>query len=245
MQDEDNWFPSTYFCKSLHFMSHLHNNPILLINTALEVASVGIAVNGKLIDQQLNPIQKEHASFLHPAIQSICKNNGITLKEIKAASVINGPGSYTGLRVGLSAAKGICYANQLPLICINTLEWIAYGNKEQATDLIIPMIDARRMEVFTAVYSKQMDVIALPTNLILEEESYAEYLAKHQALFVGDGASKWETICKHTHAKFSSAMHNENHHAALADMNFKEQVFASLFEATPFYTKEFHNTQKG
>ncbi|TAF78182.1 MAG: tRNA (adenosine(37)-N6)-threonylcarbamoyltransferase complex dimerization subunit type 1 TsaB, partial [Sphingobacteriales bacterium] len=158
-------------------MSQLHNNPILLINTALEEASVGIAVDGKLVDQELNSIQKEHASFLHPAIQSICKNNGITLKEIKAVSVINGPGSYTGLRVGLSAAKGICYANQLPLICINTLEWIAFGNKDQATDLIIPMIDARRMEVFTAVYSKQMGVVAPPTNLILEEESYADYLS--------------------------------------------------------------------
>jgi tRNA threonylcarbamoyladenosine biosynthesis protein TsaB len=245
LKDEDNWFPSTYFCNSQHLMSQLHNNPILLINTALEEASVGIAVDGKLVDQELNSIQKEHASFLHPAIQSICKNNGITLKEIKAVSVINGPGSYTGLRVGLSAAKGICYANQLPLICINTLEWIAFGNKDQATDLIIPMIDARRMEVFTAVYSKQMGVVAPPTNLILEEESYADYLSNHQVLFVGNGAPKWEAICKHAHAKFSIATHNENHHAGLAEMNFKEHNFASLFEATPFYTKEFHNTQKG
>ena len=226
-------------------MSQLHNNPILLINTALEEASVGLAVGGKLIDQLLNPIQKEHASFLHPAIQSICKNNGITLKEIKAVSVINGPGSYTGLRVGLSAAKGICYANQVPLICINTLEWIAYGNKEQSTDLIIPMIDARRMEVFTAVYSKQMDVVALPTNLILEEESYAEYLNNHQALFVGDGASKWEAMCKHKNGNFKVAIHKESDHAILAQTYFTKQQFASIFGATPFYTKEFYNTQKG
>lgn len=226
-------------------MSHLQNNPILLINTALEEASVGIAVNGKLIDQQLNPIQKEHASFLHPAIQSICKNNSITLKEIKAVSVINGPGSYTGLRVGLSAAKGICYANQIPLLCINTLEWIAYGNKEQATDLIIPMIDARRMEVFTAVYSKQMEIVTPPNNLILAEESYAEYLTHHQVLFVGDGAVKWEALCKHKNANFTKAQHQESDHAALAHVYYNEQIFSSLFEATPFYTKEFYNTQKG
>jgi len=244
LKDEDNWFTSTYFCKSLHLMSQLHNNPILLINTALEEASVSIAVDGKLIDQVLNPTQKEHASFLHPAIQSICKNNGITLKDLKAVSVINGPGSYTGLRVGLSAAKGICYANQLPLLCINTLEWMAYGNQDQATDLIVPMIDARRMEVFTAVYSKELDPIGLPTNLILEEESFAEYLANHQVLFVGNGAPKWEVVCKHKNACFKIAIHQESHHAALAQAYFTKQLFALLFDASPFYTKEFHNTQK-
>ena len=122
-------------------MSQQLNNTILLITTALQEASVGIAVDGKLIDQISNLSQKEHASFLHPAIQSICKKNDITLKSLKAVSVINGPGSYTGLRVGLSAAKGICYANQIPLICINTLEWIAFGNREQSKDLIVPMID--------------------------------------------------------------------------------------------------------
>ena len=244
MKDEDNWFPSTYFCKSLHLMSHNHNSPILLINTALEEASVGIAMDGKLLNQMLNPIQKEHASFLHPAIQSICKNNGITLKDLKAVSVINGPGSYTGLRVGLSAAKGICYANQLPLIGINTLAWMAFGNKEKAVDLVIPMIDARRMEVFTAVYSKKMDIVVPPTNLILEELSYAEHLGNHQALFIGDGVPKWMSICKHENAKFDKGIHNETHHAALAEMYYTNQEYASLFETVPFYTKEFHNTHK-
>ncbi len=225
-------------------MSTHHNNPILLINTALEEASVGIAVDGKLIDQLLNPIQKEHASFLHPAIDTICKNNGIGLKDLKAVSVINGPGSYTGLRVGLSAAKGICYAIQVPLICINTLSWMAYGNKEQAVDLVAPMIDARRMEVFTAVYSKEMQKITPPTNLILDEQSYTEYLTNHEVLFIGDGAPKWMSICKNINAKFEIAKHNETHHAALAEMYFNDKVYSSLFETSPFYTKEFHNTQK-
>lgn len=225
-------------------MSEINSQPILLINTALQEASVGIAIDGKLIAQIGNSIQKDHAAFLHPAIETICKNNGIKLKDLKAVSVINGPGSYTGLRVGLSAAKGLCYANQLPLICINTLEWMAFGNHEQASDLITPMIDARRMEVFTAVYSKQMHLVVPPSNLILEANSYAEQLSHHQVLFIGDGAPKWETICKHKNAKFGTALHNETHHAALAEQYFKEQYFASLFEAIPNYTKEFHNTQK-
>jgi tRNA threonylcarbamoyladenosine biosynthesis protein TsaB len=220
------------------------NHAMLLINTALQEASVGIAVDGKRIDQISNPSQKEHASFLHPAIQAICKNNGITLNSIKAVSVINGPGSYTGLRVGLSAAKGICYANQVPLICINTLEWIAFGNKEQAKDLIVPMIDARRMEVFTAVYSSNMKAILPPTNLILDEHSYCDFLNSQQVLFVGDGAAKWQDLCKHPNAHFSPAVQNESHHAAIAEDCFLKRKFSSLFEAAPFYTKDFFSTQK-
>ncbi len=226
-------------------MSQQLNHAILLINTALQEASVGIAVDGKLIDQISNPSQKEHASFLHPAIQSICKNNGIALNSFKAISVINGPGSYTGLRVGLSAAKGICYANQIPLICISTLEWIAFGNKEQAKGLIVPMIDARRMEVFTAVYSSNMNTILLPpTNLILEEQSYVDYLNTNQVVFVGDGAAKWQELCKHPNAQFPDALQNESHHAAIAEDYFLKSNFSSLFEAAPFYTKDFFSTQK-
>ena len=225
-------------------MSHQQKNPILLINTALHEASIGIADDGILIDQIVNTSQKEHAGFLHPAIDSLCKKIGLPLKEIKAVSVINGPGSYTGLRVGLSAAKGICYANQLPLICINTLDWIAFGNREQAIDLIAPMIDARRMEVFTAVYSKQMDTILSPTNLILDEQSFHTTLSSNQVLFIGDGAAKWKSICKHPHAQFTEATHHEYHHAALASNRFKEQLFTSVFSASPYYTKDFYSTYK-
>ena len=225
-------------------MSNLNKQPILLINTALEEASIALAVDGKLIAEIKNPSQKEHAAFLHPAIQSICKNCDIALNKLKAVSVINGPGSYTGLRVGLSAAKGICYANKLPLICINTLEWIAFGNLEQASELIIPMIDARRMEVFTATYSKDMDLITAPTNLILESDSYEIELSSHQVLFIGDGAPKWETLCKHENAAFGTSIHNESHHAELAEIYFNRQAFASLFDAIPFYTKAFYSTKK-
>ncbi|MBP7931122.1 MAG: tRNA (adenosine(37)-N6)-threonylcarbamoyltransferase complex dimerization subunit type 1 TsaB [Chitinophagaceae bacterium] len=226
-------------------MSQHINNTILLINTALQEASVGIAVDGQLIDQISNLSQKEHASFLHPAIQSICKKNDITLKSLKAVSVINGPGSYTGLRVGLSAAKGICYANQIPLICINTLEWIAFGNREQAKDLIVPMIDARRMEVFTAVYSRDLNTLFAPSNLILDEQSYAGYLNTQQVLFVGDGAAKWQELCKHPNAQFPASLQNESHHAAIAEDCFLKSNFPSLFEAAPFYTKDFFSTQRG
>lgn len=225
-------------------MHQPQKHTILLINTALEQASVAIAENGILIDQITNSTQKEHASFLHPAIESLCKKNGITLKQLQAISVINGPGSYTGLRVGLAAAKGICYANGLPLICINTLEWIALGNRDHATDLIIPMIDARRMEVFTAAYSKEMETILAPTNLILDENSFSNLLSSNDILFVGNGVSKWKTICKHNHAHFDEGKENEDHHAVLANSYALYKKFSSVFNASPFYTKDFYSTQK-
>lgn len=225
-------------------MSHQPHKPILLINSALQEASIGIADDGKLIDQIVNTYQKEHAAFLHPAIETLCKKNNLPLNKLNAVSVINGPGSYTGLRVGLSAAKGICYANQIPLICINTLEWIAFGNKEQAIDLIAPMIDARRMEVFTAVYSKQLQTILPPTNLILEEQSYMSYLSNNKVLFVGDGAIKWKGLTNHPNAHFTNACHDEKHHAAMASNNLNTQTFSSVFSAAPYYTKDFYSTQK-
>ena len=225
-------------------MHQPQKHTILLINTALEQASVAIAENGIIVDQITNSTQKEHAGFLHPAIESLCQKNGIKLNNLQAVSVINGPGSYTGLRVGLAAAKGICYANELPLICINTLEWIAFGNKEQAIDLIAPMIDARRMEVFTAVYSKEMKNILPPTNLILDDQSYSNLLSSNCILFVGDGAKKWEMMSNHPKAYFTEPNHNEKHHATLASSYFSNQCFTSVFTASPFYTKDFYSTQK-
>ena len=226
-------------------MQQTKNIPILLINTALTEASVGLCVDGVLIDQITNDIQKEHATFLHPAIELLCKRNNIDLGALKAVSVINGPGSYTGLRVGLAAAKGICFAKETPLICINTLEWIAYGNKENTQGLIAPMIDARRMEVFTAVYDKNMKQIMPPTNMILDENSFGGLLDANQILFVGDGSSKWQLICQNANAHFHQPTQNNQHHASLAFEKYLQNNFSDLFGSIPFYTKEFYNAQNG
>jgi len=226
-------------------MHHTKKIPILLINTALTEASVGLCVDGVLLDQITNDIQKEHATFLHPAIELLCKRNNTDLNALKAVSVINGPGSYTGLRVGLAAAKGICFAKEIALICINTLEWIAYGNKENSQGLIAPMVDARRMEVFTAVYDKNMKQLLPPTNMILDETCFADLLDANRILFVGDGSSKWQIICQNANANFHQATHNNQHHASLAFEKYLQNNFSNLFGSTPFYTKEFYNTQNG
>jgi tRNA threonylcarbamoyladenosine biosynthesis protein TsaB len=217
---------------------------ILQINTAFNEASIGIGLNGTLVDESINTTQQEHAGFLQPAIQELCLRNGIGLKSLAAVSVMNGPGSYTGLRVGLAAAKGICYALKIPLICINTLDWIAFGNLSDNIDLVCPMIDARRMEVFTGLYSREMNRIHEPSALVLDEQSFSAQLVEKRIGFVGNGASKWEKICSLPNAVFPASREDARHFCHMTMAAYQNNQFADLAYAEPFYTKEFFNTQK-
>lgn len=217
---------------------------ILQINTAFNEASIGIAINGQLVAEAINTTQQEHASFLQPSIQELCQRMGIGLKALAAVAVMNGPGSYTGLRVGLSAAKGICYALKIPLICIHTLDWIAFGNLSENADLVCPMIDARRMEVFTGLYSREMNRILEPSALVLDEQSFSTELAEKCIHFVGNGAAKWKDICPHPHAVFPESIHDAGHFANMSLQAYQQEKFADLAYAEPFYTKEFFNPQK-
>ncbi len=225
-------------------MANVSATYILQINTAFNEASIGIGLNGALVDETINTTQQEHAGFLQPAIQEICQRTGIDLKTLAAVSVMNGPGSYTGLRVGLAAAKGICYALKIPLICIHTLDWIAFGNQSDNIDLVCPMVDARRMEVFTGLYSREMNRVLEPTALVLEEQSFSAELAEQKISFVGNGAAKWKDICQHPHAFFPEAIHDAGHFANMSLQAYQQEKFADLAYAEPFYTKEFFNTQK-
>jgi tRNA threonylcarbamoyladenosine biosynthesis protein TsaB len=217
---------------------------ILQINTAFNEASIGIGLNGTLVDESINTTQQEHAGFLQPAIHELCQRTGIGLKSLAAVSVMNGPGSYTGLRVGLAAAKGICYALKIPLICINTLDWIAFGNLSDNIDLVCPMIDARRMEVFTGLYSREMNRIHEPSALVLDEQSFSAQLAEQRIGFVGNGADKWKEICPHPNAVFPVSLEDARHFCQMTMVAYQNNQFADLAYAEPFYTKEFFNTQK-
>lgn len=228
----------------LQTMANVAATYILQINTAFNEASIGIGLNGALVDESINTTQQEHAGFLQPAIQELCQRTGIGLKSLAAVSVMNGPGSYTGLRVGLSAAKGICYALKIPLICINTLDWIAFGNLSDNIDLVCPMIDARRMEVFTGLYTREMNRVLEPSALVLDEQSFAAELVEKRIGFVGNGAAKWEVVCHNHNAFFPLAMHHSGHFAAMSLTHYHNKRFADLAYAEPFYTKEFFNTQK-
>ena len=217
---------------------------ILQINTAFSEASIGISKNGELLAESTNPDQHDHAAFLQPAILELCNNVQISLKALKAVSVVNGPGSYTGLRVGLSSAKGICYALNIPIICINTLEWMAFGNLGNETTLICPMIDARRSEVFTAIYDKKMVPTVQPTAMVLDEKSFASWLNEYSIGFVGNGAEKWQAICSHPNATFPSSKQNASHLSTMSYNSFLKNDFADLAYSEPYYIKEFFTGHK-
>ena len=216
---------------------------ILHINTALDNASVSLADNEHVIAERLSNSQKEHASFLQVAIAEITTMAGIPLKNLSAVAVINGPGSYTGLRVGMSGAKGICFALSIPLITVNTLEWMAAACKEEA-DLFCPMIDARRMEVFTAMYNHEKIEVAPPIAMILEPDSFKTDLQAKKVLFFGNGAEKFSALTNHPNARFMPVFPGTKELAEIAWNRYQERTFADLAYAEPLYVKEFYTPVK-
>lgn len=216
---------------------------IVQINTALNQASVSLSRNGKLISELVNDDQHEHAGFIQPAVKEVLDKAEVDLQKLSAVAVMNGPGSYTGLRVGLASAKGICFALDIPLVCINTLEWIAFGNLRKDVELVCPMIDARRMEVFTAVYDHDMNVVIPASAMVLDSERFSNELEKHRIQFCGNGALKWSTVINNNNACFGKETHDASHFSTLAFNTFSKNEFADLNNCEPFYLKAFYSTQ--
>src|SRR6187431_3411411 len=156
---------------------------ILNIDTAVDVASICLAKDGNVLTIAMNESQKDHASWLHIAIKEIFEKNNLALGSVDAIAVTGGPGSYTGLRIGMATAKGICYALNKPLISLNTLLMMAHAAKQENADLFCPMIDARRMEVFTAIYTKELEIVKDPVAITLNEKSFAEYFSNDSICF--------------------------------------------------------------
>lgn len=215
---------------------------VINIDTTSATALVNIAADGVVIAEALNEDQKDHAAFLHPAIQSLLEKAGLVLKEVDAIAVSHGPGSYTGIRVGVAAAKGLCYASGKPLIVLNELEILtndAYNGKVN-TDLYCPMIDARRMEVFTAVYNRNLQELISPSALILNNNSFDSLLADKKILFFGSGAAKWKQVCTHENAVYSGIINKGLAFSSLSYQRLRAGVFASLVYSAPLYIKDFH-----
>ncbi|HEV7334052.1 MAG TPA: tRNA (adenosine(37)-N6)-threonylcarbamoyltransferase complex dimerization subunit type 1 TsaB [Flavisolibacter sp.] len=214
---------------------------ILHIDTAVQVASVCLSKDRSVIATGVNPSEKESASWLHVAIQSVLQENNFTPAQLDAVAVSTGPGSYTGLRVGLSAAKGLCYALSIPLISINTLQMMAAGVKNAGTSLLCPMIDARRMEVFTALYNSSVQEVAPATNMILDETSFAGWLQENTISFFGNGSRKAEGIIKHFNASFVDHTATAADMVLLATEKFEKGDFSDLAYSEPYYGKDFHS----
>jgi tRNA threonylcarbamoyladenosine biosynthesis protein TsaB len=217
---------------------------ILNIDTSVETASVCLSLDGEVLQLDTNDHQKNHAAWLHVAIEKVLKDAQCTIAEIKAVAVSIGPGSYTGLRVGLSTAKGICYAMTIPLIAIGTLDMMAYAAKSEEGDLICPMIDARRMEVFTAMYDKTLKQTMEPLAMIVNEKSFEEILGSKKIIFSGNGRHKLQKVISSENAFFCSIETDATHLARLSEIQIANKRFADLTYVQPFYLKEFYSPQR-
>ena len=217
---------------------------ILNIDTALDTASVCLSEDGNVLESSFSENQKDHASWLHTEIAELLQKSGHQIKDLNAVAVSIGPGSYTGLRVGMAAAKGFCYALQIPLITVNSLKIIAFAVKEEAIDIICPMIDARRMEVFTAVYSKDLQEKVSPHVMVVDEKSFASFLLSGKVLFCGNGVKKLQPIISNSNALFSNTIADASHLSRLSFNCYNNKEFADLAYAEPLYIKEFYSANR-
>lgn len=229
-------------------------NLILSIDTATPEGGICLAEDGQPLETLTNANQSDHASWIHSAIRDLMKATGKTLSQLVAVAVTEGPGSYTGLRVGLATAKGLCYALQIPLIGESTLKVLAHCVKEdprirksyfstghEEAVLLAPMIDARRMEVFTAVYSPALEEIVPPAAVILDNsDAFATLLENSRLIFAGSGSPKWRDICRHPHAVFADTALSVTGLAVLAEHRFRQHRFRDLAYTEPAYLKKVH-----
>lgn len=220
---------------------------ILSIDTSTKVCSVALHQDGKLLAVNELYTEKSHSGMLTTLCENAVKYAGFSLKSLDAFAVAKGPGSYTGLRIGVSTAKGFCFALDKPLIAVNTLEAMAYQLKDfyDETHLLCPMIDARRMEVYCQVLDNQMNVISETEAKIIDELSFSKLLNENQLVFFGDGAAKCQAAITHKNAIF---LNTEIHPSAktvglLATNSFEKSLFENVVTFEPFYLKDFVGTQ--
>ena len=223
---------------------------ILNIETSTEVCSVSLAEDGKTLYQKESIEGLNHSKLLTVFIEDLLSENNFDIHKIDAVAVSKGPGSYTGLRIGVSVAKGLCYGLDKPLIGIGSIEAMGYyvaentGEFYEAADgeelLFCPMIDARRMEVYTALFEKGGKAISDVTAEIIDENSFAEHLQTKKILFFGNGADKCREKITHANALFNgpdktTARFMQN----LAEIKYNKKEFEDVAYFEPFYLKDF------
>lgn len=212
---------------------------ILNIETATKNCSVSLAKNGEtIICKEIAEQGYSHAEKLHVFIAEIIKEAGILMSDLKAIAVSHGPGSYTGLRIGVSAAKGLCYALEIPLIAIDTLTSLA--NQVKHNDgLIVPMIDARRMEVYSAIFNSNKEMIREVQAEILTEESFANQA--QIIYFIGDSNDKAKLVLTKANFIFLDEMvfPSANEMSAISYQKFQNNDFVDVAYFEPYYLKDF------
>lgn len=218
---------------------------ILSIETATKICSVALAKDGEVIISRETEEGNSHSTKLAPFIKEIVDESTYSFSDIDAIAVSMGPGSYTGLRIGVSTAKGLCFGLDIPLIAINTLEAMATLAAKQYNALhpnaiLSPMIDARRMEVYNQLFDVDVKPLNKVSAVIVDEKSYLDNLSTNTIIFFGDGAAKCQEIINHENAHlFDGGLPSTLGMAPLAEKAFQANEFADVAYFEPFYLKEF------
>ena len=220
---------------------------ILCADTSSQLCSVSIFNNDDLVDIVNSKVERSHSKLLLKLIDSLLNKNNLSIKDLDAFSIAKGPGSYTGLRIGVSTFKGLCYSLEKPLISINTLEILSVLAKQKISDNVYnlcPMIDARRMEVFTKLLNQDLEEVDVDKALILEEDSFKNF-KNNKIYFFGDGSYKFKKISIDKNHNFLKNI--ESNSKSMGNLSYKKYLDKdfediSLFE--PFYIKDFHLVKK-
>ena len=214
---------------------------LLCIETSTTNCSISISENGKCIAlKEDNNAGYSHSESLHIFIEELLAEQKLSLDNLDGIAVSKGPGSYTGLRIGVSTAKGLCYALDIPLIAINTLDSLAAEVISKTSCYIVPMLDARRMEVYTAIFNEKHENTDSTKALILDETSYSDLLNEQKTIFIGNGVTKFQEICSHPNAEFiNHKVPSAKNLCALANNNYQAKIFEDVAYFEPYYLKDF------
>ena len=223
----------------------------ICIDTATSVCSVVLTRDDKALTKKESTEDKAHASRLGVFIKQVMDEADLKIDQLDAIAVSKGPGSYTGLRIGVSTAKGLCYGAGIPLIAVETLQVMANGMCPVAMDtftadyypdsaLFCPMIDARRMEVYTALFDINNRKIRETTAMIVKEDTFDSILKNRQVVFAGDGAEKCKSLLKHHNALFlDDYKHSASYMIDIAQKAYEKRSFENLAYFEPYYLKDF------
>ena len=222
---------------------------ILSLETSTRVCSVALHRDGEALACYELFTEKSHSGMLTTLVQQAVEHAGFRLTDLDAVAVAKGPGSYTGLRIGVSTAKGLCFALDKPLLAVNTLKAMALQLADfvPADALLCPQLDARRMEVYCAVFDRSLTVIDATQAKIVDETAFAEQLAEHPVYFFGDGAAKCQPLlASHENARFPATPVHPSARTVglLATQAYAAGAFENVVTFEPFYLKEFVGTKK-
>lgn len=222
---------------------------ILHLESSTPVCSVALAYKGKLVDMLESTENQNHARLMAVFADELLRKNKITTNQLAAVAVSQGPGSYTGLRIGVSLAKGLCFASELPLIAVSPLQAMCAGVLQAAREkgeeilpgtILMPMIDARRMEVYTAQYNVELQELKAVSSLIIDQHAFAAELREHPVWFFGNGAAKCAAQLQHPNARFVPGIYTSAQFMCeLAYRAFTAEQVVNLAYFEPFYLKDF------